>query len=247
MLRRRQRAAGRLALLAAAVAAFLAVASPAPAFDPVVEAQNYNKGQERQTIYDTPQYQAQLFKVSQQNEQEALSAQLNDPERQFQTDLCARGENGCAGDVRLYDWSPKGYGIVKPVLFTARSGATISGHIWATRAGPARRPGIVITNGSVQAPERLYWFVAQTLAKAGYVVMTWDPQGQGLSDTQGEAPDQNEGFPAQSDGRPFVDGTEDAINFFLSNPRAPLRTGSELQQRHQPRCEAEPSRQRRLR
>ena len=27
----------------------------------------------------------------------ALTAQASDPERQFQTDLCARGDNGCAG------------------------------------------------------------------------------------------------------------------------------------------------------
>ena len=45
----------------------------------------------------------------------------------------------------------KGYGIVKKVLWTARNGATISGRVWATKAGPAKRPGIVITNGSVQA------------------------------------------------------------------------------------------------
>jgi dienelactone hydrolase len=202
----------------ATVVVVLVSASVAGAFDPVVEAENYNKGNERQTIYDTPDYQLQLFQISEANEQQAFAAQLADPERQFQTDLCSRGENGCAGDVGLYDWGPKGYGIVQPVLFTARNGATLSGHVWATRAGPAQRPGIVITNGSVQAPERLYWFAAQALAKAGYVVLTFDPQGQGLSDTQGESPDQNEGFPAQSDGRPFVDGTEDAIDFFLSTP-----------------------------
>src|SRR5207302_1160279 len=184
-------------------------------------AQNYNKGQERRTIYDTPQYQTLLFQISQQNEQQAYQAQLSDPEREFSTDLCARGDNGCAGDVRLYDWGTSGYGLVQRVLFTARNGATISGHVWATRAGPRKRPGIVITNGSVQAPERLYWYAAQALAKAGYVVLTFDPQGQGISDTRGEAPDQGEGFPAQSDGRPFFDGTEDAINFFLSTPSTP--------------------------
>jgi hypothetical protein len=53
--------------------------------------------------------------------------------------------------VRLNDFS----GLVKPVLFTARSGATISGHVWAARSGPASRPGIVITNGSVRADEHL--------------------------------------------------------------------------------------------
>ena len=53
--------------------------------------------------------------------------QATDPERNFIGHLCASGDDGCAGDVRLYDWQAKGYGIVQPVLFTARSGATISG------------------------------------------------------------------------------------------------------------------------
>jgi hypothetical protein len=52
------------------------------------------------------------------------------------------------------------------------------------------------------------------------VVLTFDPQGQGQSDTYGQSPDQNEGVPAQTDGRPFYDGTEDAINF-LSSPSHP--------------------------
>ena len=80
---------------------------------------------------------------------------------------------------------------------------------------------MVITNGSVQADEQMYWYAAQALAKAGYVVLTFDPQGQGQSDTFGEGADANEGVPAQSDGRPFYDGTEDALNFFLSSPRHP--------------------------
>lgn len=210
----------RSAALAATFATALGCATAAQAFDPGVEAQNYSKGQERQRIYDTPQYQQLLFQVSQQNESAALAMQAADPERNFMGHLCARGDNGCAGDARLYDWQTKGYGIVRPVLFTSRSGATISGHVWAT-AGPQKRPGIVITNGSVQADEQLYWFVAQTLAKAGYVVLTSDPQGQGQSDEQGEAPDQQEGSPAQTDGRPFFDGTEDALNFFFSNPSHP--------------------------
>jgi dienelactone hydrolase len=147
--------------------------------------------------------------------------QINDSEREFQDHLCRSGDDGCAGDVRLYDWQTNGYGIVRPVLFTARNGATLSGHVWATRGGPAKRPGIVFTNGSVQANEQLYWFAAQALAKAGYVVLTYDPQGQGQSDTPGEGADQQEGVPAQSDGRPFFDGTEDAVNFFLSTPQHP--------------------------
>ena len=209
------------ALAFAIMGSLIAGAPVANAFDPAVEAQNFSKTQERQTIYNTPEYQLLLRQVSAQNRAAALAMQAADPERNFSGHLCASGEDGCAGDARLYDWGPKGYGIVKPVLFTARSGATISGHVWATRAGPSKRPGIVITNGSIQADEQLYWFVAQTLAKAGYVVLTSDPQGQGQSDEFGESPDLNEGEPAQTDGRPFYDGTEDALNFFLSTPKRP--------------------------
>jgi dienelactone hydrolase len=209
-----------LALVLAAFGVLMVLALEAKAFDPAVEAQNFSKIEERQTIYNTAQYQALLRQTGVANFEEAVTMQATDPERNFLgLHLCSTGDDGCAGDVRLYDWEAKGYGIVKKVLFTARSGATISGRVWATRAGPAKRPGIVITNGSVQAPERLYWFAAQTLAKAGYVVLTSDPQGQGQSDERGEAPDENEGSPAQSDGRPFFDGTQDALEFFLSTPK----------------------------
>src|SRR5436190_1693557 len=133
-----------------AVAALLSVATAAmAAFDPVVESKNYSKVEERQRIYDTPEYQAKLRTISQQNVTNALAMQAADPEREFVSDLCWNGGDGCAGDVRLYDWQTNGYGIVHPVLFTARNGATLSGHVWATRNGPAQRPGIVITNGSV--------------------------------------------------------------------------------------------------
>src|SRR4051794_21009534 len=205
-----------------AVVGSLTVAASAAALDPGTEAQNFSKTLERQAIYTSPEGQLLLRQVGTRNEIASLQAQLADPERAFSANLCARGDDGCAGDPRLYDWEAKGYGIVKPVLWTARNGATISGHVWATKAGPEKRPGVVITNGSVQADEQMYWYAAQTLAKAGYVVLTWDPQGQGQSDTRGEAPDEDEGTPAQSDGRPFFDGTEDAIDFFLSTPVRPF-------------------------
>ena len=59
----------------------------------------------------------------------------------------------------------------------------------------------MITNGSIQASEELYWYAAQTLAKAGYVVVTFDPQMQGLSDTYGEGGDRDEGFPVPDRGQ----------------------------------------------
>ncbi|MEA2391772.1 MAG: hypothetical protein QOK31_1881, partial [Solirubrobacteraceae bacterium] len=219
----------RAAVALTAFALLVAGGTAALAFDPAVESKNFSKTQERSTIFSTPEYQAQLRTIGLQNRADSTAAQAADPERNFSGHVCTAAEDGCAGDIRLYDWGPKGYGTVKPVLFTARNGATLSGRVWATRAGPAKRPAIVITNGSVQADEQMYWFVAQTLAKAGYVVLTFDPQGQGESDEQGEAPDQNEGSPAQSDGRPFFDGTEDAINFMLSSaahPDVPVKSCS---------------------
>jgi dienelactone hydrolase len=198
---------------------------PPMSFEPVLEAENFSITQQRQMIYDTPEYQAELAERGAMNHEEATIAQASDPERNFSDDLCYEGENGCAGDVRLYDWETNGHGRVRKVLFTARNGATISARIWSAvdpaQSPNAKLPGIVITNGSVQADEQMYWYAAQALAKDGFLVMTFDPQGQGQSDTFGQSPDEQEGFPAQSDGRPFFDGTEDAINFFLSSPKHP--------------------------
>jgi pimeloyl-ACP methyl ester carboxylesterase len=193
----------------------------ATAFNPVVEAQDYSNVLERQSLYLSPSYELQLRTISLQNSLAAVSIEAHDPQREFVSDLCWNGEDGCAGDTRLYDWETNGDGIVQPFVFTARNGAQLSGHVWATRSGPAKRPGIVITDGSVQADEQMYWYAAQALAKDGYVVMTFDPQGQGQSDTLGQGKDVLEGVPAQTDGRPFFDGTEDAINFFLSTPSHP--------------------------
>jgi dienelactone hydrolase len=211
--------AGALALPAAAQA----TSNPKPpaTFEPVLEAENFSITLQRQTIYDTPEYQAQLTADSATNATEALAAQAADPGRFFTNNLCWNRGNGCAGDIRLYNWTANGDGISRPVLFTARDGATLSGRVWATAAGPRKRPGVVITNGSVQADEQMYWYEAQTLAKDGYVVLTFDPQGQGQSDTLSAAPDEAEGVPSQTDGRPFYDGTEDAIDFFLSSSKHP--------------------------
>lgn len=196
-------------------------------FDPAVEAQNYAKLQERKSeIVFTPEFQARM---QQQNAQDAIDLPLllaNDPERDPLGNICAQRKNECAGDVRFYDGWDGTYGIRTPVLFTGRSGATLSGNVWATQEGTFPKPGIVITTGSVQAPETLYWGIAASLAKAGYVVLTYDVQGQGRSDTFGEGADQQEGFPSQN-GRPFYDGTIDATDFLLStaaNPYVPRRS-----------------------
>lgn len=209
------------AVLAALVLPATAGAMPPTTFNALVEAENYSITLQRQTIYDTPAYQAQLTGDTVANAAEALATQAADPGRFFIDDLCWNLGNGCAGDIRLNNWANNGYGLVRPVLFTARDGATISGHVWATVGGPRKRPGIVITDGSVQADEQMYWYAAQTLAKEGYVVLTFDPQGQGQSDTFGQGADTLEGVPAQTNGTPFYDGTEDAIDFLLSTRQHP--------------------------
>ena len=139
----------------------------------------------------------------------------------------SRYGSGCAGDIRLYDFQERGRGLVTPVLWTARNGSTVSGRVWATRAGPAKRPLIVITNGSIQAPETLYWWAAQTLAKSGYVVITYDAQEQGRSDTFGDGADRMEGVPSQTAGNTFFDWTQDAIDFALSSPDKPVLRAAE--------------------
>jgi dienelactone hydrolase len=197
-------------------------ASAAFGFDSEYESRNYEKINERANYDYTPQFEAQLTQQGAENEQQGQQILAADgPQstngRDPTGNLCFHHTNGCAGDIRLYGWGRED-GIVYPVLFTQRNGATLSGHVWMTKAGPRRRPGVVITNGSIQAPEQLYWYAAETLAKDGYIVLTWDPQGQGYSDTYGEGNDRNDGVPSQS-GQPFFFGTEDALDFFFSTPK----------------------------
>ena len=235
---------GRRAGLAVAIAvlAALILVGAAQAFDPALEAKNFAKTKERdQYVTFTPEFQARLTQANTDNLASLAAIKANDPERDPSGNVCANGGQECAGDVRFYDWPQAGFGIRKPVLFTARNGSTISGHVWATRGG-GKRPLIVITNGSVQAPEQLYWGQAATLAKHGYVVLTYDPQGQGRTDTYGEGVDKLDGVPSQ-EGRPFYDNTEDALDFALSkktkpyDPRPSCTTGTDHSDKQDRRVE----------
>ncbi|MGH3332055.1 MAG: hypothetical protein ACRDPJ_12210, partial [Nocardioidaceae bacterium] len=157
--------------------------------DPDREAANFSKQSERAPDYLTP---AMLRQQAEQGGGSALDGvreQAEDPGRLFVTDVCWAKAQGCGGDPRLAHWKTRGYGLVTPVRFTGRNGSTLAGHVWATRGGPDRRPLVVVTPGSMQATEEMYWWAAQVLAKAGYVVLTWDVQNQGRSDTFGEGED----------------------------------------------------------
>ena len=95
----------------------------------------------------------------------------------------------------------------------------------------------------MQAPEELYWHAAETHAQHGYVVMAWDPQGQGRSGAFGSGKTFLRGVPAQQAAN-FGEDTEAVLDFALSTPDrpyAPRRPGS-LRQRERtaagrsPRC-----------
>jgi dienelactone hydrolase len=221
---------GRTTRLACLIAVVCATGAPAAhAFDPAAESQNFQKTAERERyVVKTPEFQARL--AQQEVQDNADLAQIAAAEapalaaghgRNFAGNICFQRKRECAGDVRFYDWEASVPGaVVEPVLFTARSGATISGNVWAVEPGAGPRPAVVITTGSIQAPETLYWGFAAYLAQRGYVVLTYDVQGQGRSDTFGEDPDRDEGVPAQQPAN-FVDGTEDALDFMLSRPASP--------------------------
>jgi len=170
----------------------------------------------------TPELMARVVELGAQRGSARLALAASDPERRPDPNLCTLP--ACVGDPRLYDWAD-GKGVVEPVLFTARSGATLSGRVWATKHGLAKRPGVVIVNGSIVGYEEVYWWAAQTLAKAGFVVLTFDAQGEGESDQLGAAPDELEskiaGAPPFGDGGPFYDGGTDALDFLLSTPAHP--------------------------
>jgi dienelactone hydrolase len=203
-----------------ALLACLIAPAGAAAFSPDREAKNFAKVLERpRYVTLTPEFLSLLLQKTKDGLGDLIQRTLSDPGR-LPANVCGARMFECAGDVRFYDWPERANGIRQPVVFTARSGATISGDVWATKDGPAQRPAVVITTGSVQAPETLYWGQAATLARHGYVVLTYDVQGQGLSDTFGEFPDLLESVPAQA-GEPFYDGTEDALDFLLSTPEHP--------------------------
>lgn len=143
-------------------------------------------------------------------------------------------------DIYRWRWEQQGRGIQVPIEYENRYGARIQGEVWAPpdgfvdpvtgQADDGRYPGVVITTGSLQGYKELYWWAAQGLAEAGYVVMTYDVQGQGKSEAFGHdeetgfvrcAPNDCPGFPFQQADN-FIEGTEDALDWFLSR-RNPLR------------------------
>ena len=126
------------------------------------------------------------------------------------------------GDAAHYaDFEPQ------RIYFLSRTGAKLQAHLWIPE-GNGPFPGVVVTTGSIQASDQMYWWAARHLVEQGYALLTYDVQGQGQSETQGHAPGDvfpsPAGVPSQQAAN-FHDGTVDALRFFLSTPDKPYKPG----------------------
>jgi hypothetical protein len=182
-----------------------------------------------------PQFQLVWNLQSQANQDDWLARALADPSwvglpsgNSEVTPLAATWGTVATGDPTRYPASagPNGAAFyeneaeVVPVVFYDEGCARLSGRVWAPRgwqSGDPQLPGVVIENGSIQAPETLYWWFAQALVRAGYVVLTFDPRGQGRSDQQ--TPTGEQGSNVNSDV--FYSGLVNVIDFFRSSAAAP--------------------------
>lgn len=265
-LRRIFAAATAIAVLPASAALAGTADTPAPGSPAFVarDAQNVRDAYGRQTAPDgqlTPAYLLALQRVSTTTQVAQLLEQAAHPNRPaVSPGNLAPGWN--VGNPYRETWNGT-RGRIAPVRFPNRYGAELVGDVFAPLPG-ARDPytgkvltgpfpAVVITPGSVQGSERMYWWLAQDLAERGYVVLTYDTQGQGRSETlphqglpelapnvPGQRLDPDVPFcdplmpPAryEANGCPgvpsqqaanFVVGTQDALSFLLSTPTRPYR------------------------
>lgn len=198
------------------------------------EAANYAKTLEGPAEQQAPGFALRWHLQSQANFNEWLFRQVEDPSwalvpsgNTLVTPLCSSWSLQCAGDPFRYRAAsgPDGASFydteaeVIPFVIYDDECARLSGRVWAPKGSKAgdHLPNVVIENGSVQAPEPLYWWAAQMLVRAGYVVATFDPRGQGRSDqmTPGGAQGSN------ANPAVFWTGLVNVIDFFRSSPVLP--------------------------
>lgn len=193
------------------------------------EATNYARTGDAPTEQLAPAFATRLQTQSTANQSEWLMRGVNDPDwfspqsgNTELTPLCATWALQCAGDPFRYPGVDPFYtdeAEVLPLVIYDQGCARLSGRVWAPKGSKAGAglPAVVIESGSIQAPETLYWWMAQALVRQGYVVMSFDPRGQGRSDQQ--TPTGEQGSNANS--TVFWDGLVNVIDFFRSTPVAP--------------------------
>ena len=124
-------------------------------------------------------------------------------------------------------------GVMTAVSFAADDGAVLRGTVFSPLAyahdpytgaplkGPY--PSVVFETGSIQSSAGVYRWLGQDLAERGYVVLEFDVQGQGNSDTFGGGKSLS-GVPSENQGN-FDTDASDAISYELSTPRSPFHGG----------------------
>jgi dienelactone hydrolase len=235
------------AFLAAALAAPVGAASAPPRAEPTAcdtpagdpdpqqdpdawrarDAQNSACGRQRdEDQRANPLFQSKRDAAAQAMYLEALQDQASDPTRPRATAPYLLPVNYYPGDpFRLPDeWVAAGRGQMRKVSFVASSGAKLQGRLWAPRTVKGPLPAVVFTTGSLQGFADAYNAFYQGLAEEGYLVLSYDVQGQGRSESGAHSAD---GLPSCCRGVPFqqdenfFQGTRDALTFMFSTPVRP--------------------------
>jgi hypothetical protein len=198
------------------------------------EASNYAKLSQAPAEQTNPWFQLRLSQQNGTNLETWTARALADPSwlglpsgNSAVTPVGATWQGPFGGDPFRYPEAPGPDGSsfyanqanVVPVVFYDRECTRLSGRIWApkqTQSGP-KLPTILFIDGSVQATEPAYWWIAQALVRAGYAVMTFDPRGQSRSDWQ--SPDGQQG--GNVNLQVFWQEAVDAIDFLHSTPSRP--------------------------
>ena len=214
----------RVFATAVSVASALAVASPVIAQDPepgtpewqLRDLDNMERSTRRQQDeLAHPAYGFQYWTDTIPIHVDNVRDQVQHPDRPVVS--LSRILPGETGDPYRQHWGGA-RGVQQPIEYLNSCGARIQGTVFAPMladGSDATFPGIVITTGSIDGYEELYWWAAQGLAEAGYVVMTYDIMGQGESEEScHDEP--------QSEPTGFQGGTIDALRWFLSDAN-PLR------------------------
>src|SRR3954451_9519684 len=188
--------AAAVAVVALAPGALAAPGDPAPGSPEYLarDAQNIADAYGRQTAPDgqlNPAYGLANAQIIGPEYEAQLLAQAATPTRPaLDPGMLVPGWN--AGNPYRASWDGN-RGQITPVSLTDRYGALLRGDVLTPKPGATRRyagmvltapfPEVVIITRSVQGSEHMYWWLAEDLAERGYVVLTYDVQGQGTSET----------------------------------------------------------------
>jgi dienelactone hydrolase len=242
---------GLLPLLLAAFAAVVLPAVPAsaatgtgpqPGSPEYVQrdADNMAQAYDRQTAPDgqlmNPEYSVEFDQQVGVEEAQKLEAQAAYPGRPAVTlGLLVPGAE-LGNPFRWTGWDGV-RGHLQDVKYLNRYGALIRGRVFSPIDGAvdpdtgrtlhAPYPGLVIVPGSIQGTRGMYDWAAEDMAERGYVVLDFDAQGQGTSQSfpaacGGTSPGEQSqcgGFPFQQQAN-FEYGADDAVDFFWSTPTA---------------------------